>query len=188
MPNGKGVATYSNSDVFEGTFKYGYRHGEGVLTYAKGGHLKGIWINGEYISGSEEGNYNLIKLKKDDGGVYNVKVIVNGMEVNMILDTGAAMVNLTSDFLLPMYRNGKFTEDDVVGGSDFIDANGDVNYQAIINIREMNIGNVTLENVKVAVAPEDGINLFGLNAIQKLGDNISIDFKTNELRYYSSNQ
>ena len=44
--SGKGVATYSNGDVYEGMFSAGKRQGEGTMRYASGEEETGTWENG----------------------------------------------------------------------------------------------------------------------------------------------
>ena len=43
---GKGTATYSNSDVYEGMFQSGKRHGTGTMRYGSGEAVTGEWVNG----------------------------------------------------------------------------------------------------------------------------------------------
>ena len=40
------MATYSNGDVYEGTFKAGKRQGAGLMKYASGQEAQGEWDNG----------------------------------------------------------------------------------------------------------------------------------------------
>jgi hypothetical protein len=44
--NGKGTASYTNGDKYEGGFLKGRRHGAGTLTYANGDLYDGHWENG----------------------------------------------------------------------------------------------------------------------------------------------
>ena len=44
--DGQGVATYTNGDVYEGTFRDGKREGTGTMRYATGEEATGDWING----------------------------------------------------------------------------------------------------------------------------------------------
>lgn len=173
--SGQGTWSYSNGDRYDGEFKNGLMHGKGILSFQKGGTLKGTWIKGEYVSGPSEGSVGDIKLT-EDSGVLIVKVLINGVPVNMIFDTGASLLNLTPDILLPAFRNGTITEDDVLGGGQFMDATGNINMNVIINIREVQIGNEVLHDVQASVANSmDGTNLFGLSGIRKLG-NVYLDF------------
>lgn len=173
--DGQGSYTFPDGDRFVGEFREGKQNGKGVLYFQKGGTLKGTWIDGEYVSGSSGTSQNEIQLIQESG-VLAVKVTINGVPVDMIFDTGAAMLNLTPDILLPAFRNGTITEEDIIGGGEFVDANGDVNTNLILNIKEVVVGNFTLKDVKAAVANTmDGMNLFGLSGIKKLG-NVRIDF------------
>ena len=46
---GKGIATYSNGDVYEGTFVNGRRQGQGTIKFANGRSAKGNWQDGALI-------------------------------------------------------------------------------------------------------------------------------------------
>lgn len=178
--NGQGTYIFTNGDKYVGEFKGHRMHGNGVMYFQKGGTLKGTWIDGEYVSGPSEGTSKGIKFT-ENSGVLIVKVLINGVPVDMIFDTGASMLNLTPDILLPAFRNGTITENDVLGGGDFVDATGEVNMNVIVNIREVQIGDKTIHNVQAAVANSmDGMNLFGLSGIRELG-NIRVDFDNLEI-------
>jgi hypothetical protein len=46
---GQGVATYSNGDVYEGSFVNGKRQGQGAIRFATGEAAQGNWINGALV-------------------------------------------------------------------------------------------------------------------------------------------
>ena len=52
---GFGRATYSNGDVYEGSFVKGKRQGEGKMTFSNGDTSKGTWQNGDLVSTPEDG-------------------------------------------------------------------------------------------------------------------------------------
>lgn len=184
MPDGDGTLEYPNGDKFEGQWKDGQMNGPGVLKYVKGGIKKGIWVDNEYISGSDDTNAkNTISLQKNSG-IYMIKCAVNGQELPMVFDTGASISSLQQDYLKTMYNNGMFDEDDIRGAAEFMDANGDVNKSAIINIKEFRIGDEVLHNIEVSVAESNAPNLLGLNVLNMLGKTLILDFSKNTLRYY----
>jgi hypothetical protein len=46
---GEGIATYSNGDIYKGTFVNGRRQGEGIIKFANGRSAKGKWQDGALI-------------------------------------------------------------------------------------------------------------------------------------------
>ena len=43
LPNGEGLLTYKNGDIYDGDFKDGKRHGKGTMTYPDGSKYVGDW-------------------------------------------------------------------------------------------------------------------------------------------------
>jgi len=181
LPDGNGTYYYSSGDKFEGSYKKGQKNGSGVLYYQKGGTLKGIWVDGLFVSGSDKPNF--IQLNKTSGGVYEVPILINGvLKFEVIFDTGAAEVFLTPDVILTLIRTKTISEKDILEGKNFIDANGNINKNIRINLREIKLGSRTLSNVPCGVSETiNGLSLLGLSAIEGLG-NIEIDFKSSTLR------
>ena len=183
--NGDGIYYYSNGDKFEGSFKDGKKSGHGVLYFAKGGMLKGIWHDGDYISGSNDiKDENVITPILSNQGVYEVNVTLNDvLKLDTIFDTGASEVYFTPDIVLTLIRAKTITEEDILEGGLFIDANGNVNKSVRFNLKSVKIGNTTVENVPCAVAKSmDGSNLLGLSALKKIG-RFEFDFKNSAIRF-----
>lgn len=151
--------------------------------------MEGRWSKGQCINcqSAVKSNINRIPLRKVNG-VYLIDAIINGVLVeNMIFDTGAGEISISPSFLFASINNGDLTESDILEGRNYINASGDVNFAVRVNLREVKVGNKIIENVEASICETcEGlsINLFGLNAISKLGDNIKIDFKNGELRYW----
>lgn len=172
--DGKGIYYSKNGDKFDGPFKNGKFNGEGILYYSKGGTKKGIWVNNEYISGSNTttNNPNSIIPFLNNGGVYEVKTSLNNdvLKLDMIFDTGAADVQFSRDVFLTLIRTKTISIDDILEGANYEDANGNVNFNVRFNLRQLKIGNVMIENIPCCVAKdENGSNLLGLSALKKLG-------------------
>jgi predicted aspartyl protease len=101
----------------------------------------------------------------------------------MIFDTGASEVYFTPDIVLTLIRAKTITEEDILEGGLFIDANGNVNKSVRFNLKSVKIGNTTVENVPCAVAKSmDGSNLLGLSALKKIG-RFEFDFKNSAIRF-----
>ena len=186
---GQGEIKYNSGDTYKGGIKENNENGEGTLYYFAGGSKKGNWKDGNCVNcqSATETTVNLIKLKKEDG-VYKIDVFINGVPVNnMIFDTGAGEISISPSFLSAAIENGDLEETDFLDGKGYINASGDINYKARVNLREVKVGNKIIQNVEASICETCaglGINLFGLNAISKLGYSIEIDFNKNELRYW----
>ncbi len=182
--DGNGTYYDSNGDRFEGQFKDGKKNGTGTKYFSKGGVLKGVWLNGEFVSGSNTSKSNnsiqdssAISLVKSKQGVYETSVLINGvLKLDMIFDSGAAEVFFTPDIVLTLFRTKTITDEDILAGGSYADANGNVNKSIRFKIRELNLGGIVLKDIAAGVSSSlDGMNLLGLSAIEKLGK-IEIDF------------
>ena len=180
--NGSGIYYFANGDRFEGAFKDDKRNGNGVLYYVKGGKKIGIWKDDEYMSGSNQTSNSkedtsVIQLIKNEGGVYETPVLINGvLKFNMIFDSGASEVYFTPDVVLTLFRTKTVTNADILEGGSYSDANGNVNKSLRFRIRELKIGNAVITDIAAGVSSSiDGSNLLGLSALEKLGK-LEIDF------------
>lgn len=180
---GRGIIQFINGDRFEGIFKNGKRNGYGVQKTAKGGELRGRWMNDEFIDGSDYDNPNAIDLIVEGPGAYSILVNFQGqLTIPMILDTGADLVLLKRENFSSLLAEGNIKEI-ITDDANFSDASGNTNKGIIYVISEITIGNFTISNVPCAVNPlaDQAPNLLGMSALRKLGDFIKIDFNKNQL-------
>ncbi len=47
--NGKGIALYSDGSKYDGQFKGGKKHGQGIWTFPNGGVIEGYFENDKFI-------------------------------------------------------------------------------------------------------------------------------------------
>lgn len=187
--SGDGQIEYNTGDVYRGNIFNFNEEGVGTLFFYSGGKMEGVWKEGECINcqSAVRSSINMIPLRLENG-VYKVDAVINGVPVdNMIFDTGAGEISISPTFLLASIENGDLDESDVLDGMSYINASGDVNLKARVNLREIKIGNKIIYNVEASICETCeglGINLFGLNAISKLGESIEIDLLNGELRYW----
>ncbi len=121
-----------------------------------------------------------VKLTKE-GRTYKVACKVNGLNLNMYLDTGADVVTISALEALFMLKNGYLTTDDILGNEVLETASGDIAEGTQINIREIVIGWHVLRNVKATIVHSlDAPLLMGQSALSKLGK-ITIDYEHNTL-------
>lgn len=128
------------------------------------------------------GTHTKVKMRKENG-VYLVPITVNGLNLDFVFDTGASSISLSAAEATVMARQGKITEDDVVGEAQFSDANGDVSVGTIVTLRTVQIGDITLHNVEASVV--DNIQaplLLGQTALSKFGK-VTIDYNNNTIEF-----
>ena len=129
---------------------------------------------------SYSGGTNTVKMEKQNG-VYMIPVDINGVPMHFIFDTGASMISISSTEAIFLYKQGKLTAEDILGKTNFMDANGDISEGTIIVFREVRIGNKILTNVQASVVNNlEAPILMGQSALEKFGK-ISIDYKNNEI-------
>jgi len=125
---------------------------------------------------------NIVKMEKQNG-VYQIPVNINGVPMYFIFDTGASMISISSTEAIFLYKQDKLTSEDILGKSNFIDANGNVSEGTIIVLRQVKIGNKILKNVEASVVNNLGAPLLiGQSALEKFGK-ISIDYGKNEILF-----
>lgn len=110
-----------------------------------------------------------------EAGVYKVPCLVNGLKMNFIFDTGAANVCLSLTYAKMMLENGHLKDSDFKGTSQATLADGSVIDNLVVNLRRVEIGGLTIENVTAIVVPSQNAPLLlGQSVIQRLGK-VSID-------------
>ena len=124
----------------------------------------------------------VIKMKKENG-VYIMPVRINGTEMDFIFDTGAGLISLSDLEATFLYKQGKISKDDILGSEQFQDATGTISEGAIVNLKEVSIGNRTIHNVHASVVHNmKAPLLFGQSALEKFGK-ITIDYENGELTF-----
>lgn len=104
------------------------------------------------------------------GGVSIIPCKVNGIPLSFIFDTGAADVTISLTEASFMFKNGYLTKNDIIGTSNYFDANGDISEGINIILREIDIQGLKLYNVKASIIKNmDAPLLLGQTAISKLG-------------------
>ena len=115
-----------------------------------------------------------VPFTKEDG-VCKVKCHINGLPLHFVFDTGASDVTLSMVEATFMVKNGYITDKDVVGSQRYMDANGNVSVGTVINLKEVDFGGFTLNNVKASVVlNQKAPLLLGQSVLGRLGK-IEID-------------
>lgn len=122
----------------------------------------------------------VIKMKSD-GGVSIIPCKVNGLNLNFIFDTGASNVSISLTEASFMFKNGYLDTADIIGTSNYLDANGNINEGVVINLKEIEIAGLKMFDVKATIIKNiKAPLLFGQSAISKLGL-IQMDLKSNTI-------
>ncbi|WP_299989377.1 retropepsin-like aspartic protease [uncultured Pontibacter sp.] len=122
-----------------------------------------------------DGSRTVVRMVKS-GGVYEIPVEINGVPMHFIFDTGASSISISGAEALFLYKQGKLSDEDVVGKQNFIDATGRVSEGTVIKLHSVKLGNKTLYNVSASVVHNmEAPLLFGQSALERFGK-ISIDY------------
>lgn len=120
---------------------------------------------------------------RQEGGVYFVPIIVNGLNLDFIFDTGASSICISLAEATVMARQGKITDDDIVGKTQFSDANGDVSVGTVVVLRSVQIGDIVLKNVEATIVDNmQAPLLLGQTALAKFGK-VTIDYNNNIIEF-----
>jgi len=113
-----------------------------------------------------------VPLSKETGSsVFKIRCRVNGLAFDFLLDTGAEDLVLTQDVVKRLTNDGLVTQQDFQGKQTYRLANGSIIQCSIINIRELELGGITISNVRAAIIESnDGSPmLLGQSALSRLG-------------------
>jgi aspartyl protease family protein len=125
---------------------------------------------------------NVVKMRRS-GGVYFVPIMVNGVPMEFIFDTGASTISISATEALFLYKQGQLHDDDFVGTQKFVDATGRISEGTVIILRTVKIGDRMLRNVEASIVHSlEAPLLLGQSALQQFG-NISIDYGREEITF-----
>lgn len=123
---------------------------------------------------------NVIPMVKNSG-VYYVETKVNGIPLKFIFDTGASNICISVAEAKVLYRQGTIDERDFLGTTSFQDATGAISEGMKINLKEVEIGDITLENIEALVVNnEQAPLLLGQSVLERFGS-VTIDYKNQKI-------
>ncbi|MEE8333900.1 MAG: TIGR02281 family clan AA aspartic protease [Alphaproteobacteria bacterium] len=139
-----------------------------VLGYSFRSDVTGLWnrMLAELIPGrAVQTAPGTVTVRQSQGGHFRVDVLVEGVSLHMLVDTGATLVTLSP---ADAKRIG-IDLDRLIYSQRFRTANGEV-LGAAIRLREIRIGPIVLRNVRASVnrAPMDA-SLLGQSFLNRLG-------------------
>ena len=125
---------------------------------------------------------SVVHMQKHNG-VYYIPVRLNDVDMDIIFDTGASDIVISSVEALFLIKQGKLTEEDVFGQAYYGIADGSVSVGTVINLKKVEIGGRVLNNVQATVV--DNIEaplLLGQSALSQFG-RVSIDYNNNTIEF-----
>lgn len=122
------------------------------------------------------------------GGVKAIPVKLNGVTMNMIYDTGCSGLHISLNELQTLAKNGKVSQDDVLGVSYSTIADGSIVQNGLINIKQIEIGSkdesLILNNVQASVAlNQDAPILLGNAVLDELAS-VEVDNVEKTINFY----
>ena len=122
-----------------------------------------------------------IAVKRNPGGTFEIPCDINGLPLQMIFDTGASDVTISSVEANFMFKNGYLSDKDIKGKRYYQVANGQINEGTVITLREIKVGDAVLHNVDASVVKSQKAPLLlGQSAMERFGT-ITIDNQNNKL-------
>ena len=122
-----------------------------------------------------------IAIKRNPGGTFEIPCDINGLPLQMIFDTGASDVTISSVEANFMLKNGYLSDKDIKGKRYYQVANGELSAGTVITLREVKIGDAVLKNVDASVVKSQKAPLLlGQSAMERFGT-ITIDNQNNRL-------
>lgn len=117
----------------------------------------------------------------EKGGVYEIPVKINDVDMDFIFDTGASGISISETEVMFLAKQNKIYEDDIIGSVESVDATGGISEGTEIILRHVQIGNRRLKNVKAMVVhnPIAPI-LLGQSALSRFGK-VTIDYEKKEI-------
>lgn len=140
------------------------------------------------IAADADGDDSAYELKVEEisftkeGGVCKVKCVINGLPLHFIFDTGATDVSISSVEATFMAKNDFLSSSDIIGKQNYQTADGNITEGTIINLKDVKLGSLHLNNIKVSVVRNQAAPLLlGQSVLSKLGK-IEIDNTKKVLR------
>lgn len=122
-----------------------------------------------------------IAVKRNPGGTFEIPCDINGLPLQMIFDTGASDVTISSVEANFMLKNGYLSPKDVKGKKYYQIADGQISEGTTITLREVKIGDAVLHNVDASVVKSQKAPLLlGQSAMERFGA-ITINNQNNKL-------
>lgn len=118
----------------------------------------------------------------EQSGLLKMKCTINGLPLDFLLDTGASTVMMSYTEYIFMQKNKYITPKDGRGTTLAVMADDSIVEESVINLRHVDFGGFTIENVKATVMPNLTSDLLlGQSVLNKAGK-VEIDYENKILK------
>ena len=100
-------------------------------------------------------------------GVYFTSAIINGVQMDCVIDTGSTDCCLTKEFVFQLVKSKNIKWNDFVAPKKFQTAGGISTEEGLV-LRSVTIGNVTVKDVSASVSHVTEFCLIGMSFLDKL--------------------
>ncbi len=130
----------------------------------------------------DSGTITEVAFKRHQGGTFEIPCEVNGLPLQMLFDTGASSVTLSSVEANFMLKNDYLSAKDLGGKEYYRIADGGITEGTLVTLRQVKIGDFVLKNVKASVVTSQKAPLLlGQSVMERFGT-ITIDNIDGKLR------
>lgn len=132
-------------------------------------------LRSESADSLASGTVTEVAFKRHQGGTFEIPCEVNGLPLQMLFDTGASSVTLSSVEANFMLKNDYLSAKDLGGKEYYRIADGGITEGTLVTLREVKIGDFVLKNVKASVVSNQKAPiLLGQSVMERFGT-ITID-------------
>lgn len=132
-------------------------------------------LRSESADSLASGTVTEVAFKRHQGGTFEIPCEVNGLPLQMLFDTGASSVTLSSVEANFMLKNDYLSAKDLGGKEYYRIADGGITEGTLVTLREVKIGDFVLKNVKASVVSNQKAPiLLGQSVMESFGT-ITID-------------
>lgn len=124
----------------------------------------------------------IVKMRQD-GGVYYIPARINGQELEFIFDTGASAVLISQVEATLLWKQGRLSEEDILGEVQSSIADGSVVNNTAIILRTVEVAGVTLYDVEALVSANvQAPLLLGQSVMSKFGS-FTMDYERSTITF-----
>lgn len=132
-------------------------------------------IRKEFGAPADSGTVTEVAFKRHQGGTFEIPCEINGLPLQMLFDTGASSVSVSSVEANFMLKNGYLSSKDLGDKEYYVIADGNISEGTQVTLREVKIGDFILKNVKASVSHSlKAPILLGQSVMERFGT-ITID-------------
>lgn len=123
-----------------------------------------------------------VKMRQEHG-VYYIPARINGQELEFVFDTGASGVLISQVEATLLWKQGKLTEEDILGKVQNFIADGSVVNNTAIILRSVEVAGVTLHDIEAYVSQNSTAPLLlGQSVMSRFGS-FTLDYRNSTVTF-----